>query len=294
MTRAVALATLLTGSIALTAEASQKLQLVNGDELSGVVVEEQADRVVLEHPVLGRLELARDQLAAPEPADGGAFGSGFLLDWDRSLELGISGSEGNTEDMEIRVGLDLGYEDEHKRWRFDTRYLRGSDDGVTNEHEAHVGLERDWRLTGSRWFAFANGVFDWDRFEDWDYRASAFAGPGYEIFDTPRFKLRARLGPGVTREFGSGQGISAELLLGMETEWQPGERQKVTAYTRLFPDVSDLGEFRSVSGADYTVDVGDPGGIKLRVGIENEYDSDVAPDIRQNDLKYYGSMLLGF
>ena len=294
MPRAIALLVALLGLAAVRADASDKLQLANGDELNGVIVEERNDHIILEHPVLGRVELARDQLKAEDPPDDGAFGIGLFRDWQRSFELGLTGSEGNSENMTLRAGLALDYEDELKRWRIDARYLRGSQDGDTDEHEARTLLERDWRWADSPWFLFANGVFDWDQFQDWDFRASLFAGPGYEFYDTEVFTLRGRVGGGVTREFGSGEGAIPEALLGIETDWDPDERQKIAFHNRLFPDLSDFGEFRNVTGLDYTVDVGALGGIKLKSGLENEYDSKVADDIRRNDLKYYGSVLLGF
>lgn len=272
--------------------AADTIELRNGDKLSGLVLERSEERIVLEHPVLGRLEVPTSELAPPPPPDDGAFGSGLLRDWDRTLELGFSGASGNSDNQRVSAGLELDYADEQKRWKIGAGYLLSASDGSTDDHQAFASVERDWRFPGSRWFAFGNGRFDWDQFEDWDFRLSSFGGGGYEFYDTETFELRGRAGLGLTREFGTGEGITPEALLGMEMKWALDDRQTLRAYNRLIPALDDPGEFRNVSGLDYTVSVN--GDLGLRLGLDNEYDTSVDSGTKRNDFTYRGSLVYDF
>jgi putative salt-induced outer membrane protein YdiY len=271
---------------------AETLELANGDALSGLVTERSAERVVLEHPVLGRLEIPTSALAPPPAPDAGAFGTGWLRDWERRFELGVSGASGNSNDQKIQAGLELGYEDEHARWNMDARYYRSSSDGDADAHEAHASLEHDWLLPPSRWFGFASGRYDWDAFEDWDFRLGGFGGVGYGFFDSDHFVLRGRAGLGLTREFGTGEDVTPEALLGLESEWKLDDRQTLRAYNRLFPAFAEPGEFRNLTGLDYTVRMNDI--LSLRMALDNEYESEVDREAERNDLTYRGSVVLDF
>jgi len=65
---------------------AEKMKLANGDVLDGEVVDRDADGVVLEHPVLGRLEIPASQLSISTTREG-MFGTTLLRGWDRRLEL---------------------------------------------------------------------------------------------------------------------------------------------------------------------------------------------------------------
>lgn len=86
----------------------------------------------------------------------------------------------------------------------------------------------------------------------------------------------------------------AEALLGLETEWLPAERQKVSAYTTFYPNLSDTGEFRSLSGVDWSLLISDGLGLSLNLGAQDEYESKVAPGIKKNDLLYRAALLYDF
>jgi putative salt-induced outer membrane protein YdiY len=301
----------LAAGLALAGAAhADKLRLKNGDVLSGEIVETSDAGVVLEHAVLGRLAIAADQIdaraegdaalpappAPPKPPRPGLFGSPVLRGWNKQIQLGFTGSSGNSETQDVLVGVRGSFADETKRWQFDSGYFRASTDGSSTKNQAFAMLLRDFLFPGKKYFAFATTRYDWDQFQEWDHRLSLAGGLGYAFIDRETFDLRGRAGIGTTKTFGSPGDDEwvPEAVLGLETEWLPAERQKVTAYTTFFPSLSDLGEFRNLTGVDWSLSIADGLGLSLNVGVQNEYESDVAPGIEKNDLLYRAALLYDF
>lgn len=273
--------------------AAAELALDNGDVLNGRIVEETDDRVVLEHPVLGRLEIPRSRIRE-EPPDPGLLRTGLLVDWTRQLELGISGHQGNTENSSVLGGLRLVSPEERPLWRITGRYRHSSSDGETDGHSAQLRGRRDWRLDGSPWFLRAKGTWDWDRFQDWEHRLSGHGALGNTFLQRKGLHVSALLGAGGQQEFGSGRSFRPEGLVGLEVDWSPARGQTLHAYTYAYPVLDPIGEYRTLSGADYTFPLHLERGLSLRLSFEHEYRSDVSDDVDNHDLVYATSLVLDF
>jgi putative salt-induced outer membrane protein YdiY len=286
---------------------ADSVALDNGDVLQGTVVSQDADRIVLDHPVLGRLDVPAARVRAtargdeplpapPEPHRPGLLGTGWLRGWDRSLELGVSGAEGNTDNFDLVGALRADYEDGDYRWDFSARYFYSTADNEATKNQGRAKIVRDWLFPGHRWFAYAQGRYDYDQFEAWDHRVSLGAGPGYDILQREELKLRARTGLFVTRTFGSPgrDEIAPEAAFGGEVIWKPGGRHELSAATMLFADLRDTGELRNVTSAAWKILVAEEQGLSVQIGIDNEWESDVRRTEDENDLTYYGSVVLDF
>lgn len=270
------------------------IHLANGDTLEGTVVERRDDVVVIEHESLGRIEVPAEGVV-PKRRDTGVLGTGFLQGWKRSLQLGANGAEGNSDTLAALAGLDLGLENETRRWSISGRIQYARDDGDDNTAEAFLATTHDWLEEDRTWFPYVDARWDYDRFEDWRHRLSAHAGIGAHLIHEDPFTLLGRFGPGVTRTFGSDDDRTVpELLLGVEGTWTISDRQRVTFYTRFFPDLVEIGEYRNLTGAAWIATVDPRSGLSLKIGFDNRYESITTDDSAHNDLTYYGSLLLGF
>lgn len=90
----------------------------------------------------------------------------LLEGWERRFEVGINGSEGNTENLSARVALDFFYEDAERRWLIDSAYFTKRESGDTTENEFYAQATRDWLLPDKKHFYFLTGRYDWDEFQD--------------------------------------------------------------------------------------------------------------------------------
>lgn len=266
--------------------AAKSFTLRNGDKLTGEVVSQDADAVELEHPVFGRVRIPTDQLK-PAKRIPGLFGTGFLEGWERSVDLGVSGSEGNSPEANFRIGMKLFERTERRRWRIGGDYKLSFTDGETDDNNARLHGRRDWLFPGSRWFYTNATEYQYDQFEPWEHRVSIRTGPGYHILREGPLVLDGLLGVNLTYEFGDRNELRPELLLGFELSWDISEGQALTLSNHLLPQL-DAQELRNVTRFEWKIRLLNSEHLSLLLGFDNEYDT-AAEDDKLN-LKYYSSL----
>lgn len=272
---------------------ADEIELINGDTLSGALIEQTDEHVVLLHPVLGRVEIPVADIEPPAGPAPGVLGTSILEGFTKHFELGFNGQQGNTETTNLNVALLLDAEDENRRWDFDAVYSFADADGITTKNNALVRLSRDWLRPGSRWFQFAGARFDWDQFRSWDYRVNANAGIGYALYETARFHLRGRLGGSLTKEWGGRDDLLYEGLIGVDVGYALNEDHEIQLTNVVYPALNES-RYRNITNAHWRWTLTDDPKLSLRVGLENEYDSAPIPGNERNDLRYFTNLGIGF
>jgi putative salt-induced outer membrane protein YdiY len=283
---------------------AQPLTLNNGDRLSGKVVEENAQQIVLDHPVLGRLVIERDKIAAlatteatesspanPAPPikqrNSTSPTPAVSTTVSQRIELGLSGASGNSRNSDLRLGYQRRSDSAEHHSLLKSGYQRESSDGKTEEHDFFTELTHDWLMPQSQWFRFAQGRYDWDDFEDWDSRVAVSGGSGYLFADRPDLRMAGRLGLGLSQTFGGDEDeLSPEAIVGFDSNWQVNDRQSLEASNTLYLQLDELGEFRNLTSLAWLIKLDQFNGLNLKFGAENEYESDTGGDSQSNDFKY--------
>lgn len=296
----------------------QVVTLATSETLRCRVVSETPETVTLEHPILGHLQLARASVTGiaeaepptttpppPAPAAPDArtpldlltapYEKSFWVGWKRSVDLGINGSVGTSDTFNGRVALNLN----RKTTRMETlaggMYLYTRDNQGVTKDRGEATFRNDWLLTDSPWRVWAQGKGEYDARADWTARLSASAGVGYEVINEPApdaTTLIARVGLGASREFGgSANDTVPEGVLGLDFRHAINERNSVFANVDYFPDLSEFGEFRTVSKAGWERVLDPETKLNLKVGIEHRYDSDPG-DAEASETDYF--MTLGW
>ena len=281
--------------------------------LEGELVESSADAVVLDHPVLGILSIGRADLAEGSPPPTAAEAPavdpraswleraadrilGDAEGWERSIEFGLTGSEGNTVTRDVVAAIDAASEDDARRWKLEARYFRTTADRETTRSQGRARILRDWLIPGRRHFAFAEARYDYDQFEAFDHRVSLGAGPGVDLVDRPKLALRGRSGLFLTRTFGSPgrDRIDPEASFGAELEWRPNERNDFELANTVRFSLREPGDLRNLTRVSWKTRISEEAGLSFKLGLENEWESEVLEDERANDLTYYGSLVVDF
>jgi len=262
------------------------VKLKNGDVVTGELIERTDEHIVIQHPVLGRLEIPTKDISA-DTLHPGIAGTRFLEGWDKNVSVGFSGSEGNTDEADVLVGLTLDYSDQDRHWELDGRYEVGYTDNDIDDHNARVTALRDQRFPGTRWFVFNHIAWDYDHFEAWKHRLSTGMGPGYRIIPEGRFRLDARSGPFLTYEFGDEENARPEGALGLFARWTVREGNTLRL-SSMYLQTLDEWEYRNISRLEWRMRVSAARGLSLKFGVDNEYDS--ASEDSENNLKYYTAL----
>ncbi|MCC6682977.1 MAG: DUF481 domain-containing protein [Phycisphaeraceae bacterium] len=288
---------------------SEVIELSNGDKINVEVIERTDDHLLVEHPVLGRLtipvaaaktvEVAAEPEPEPEPeklADPRLMGVAFLPGWTRHIELGLDGTSGNSDSFNLRAGFAARREDETDRWQINSAFTRSTSEGTTTRNDFYSELIKDWLLPGQKHFYFAQGRYDYDDFQSWRHRAAAAGGVGYQFYDTPKFNLLGRVGGGVNESWGGDADdmLTPEALFGLEGWWQWCDTQRLEFKSTFYPALDDLGEFRNLSSLAYVLKLDNAHNLSLKLGLENEYESQVEDGIKHNDFKYFAALVFDF
>ncbi len=286
---------LVTALVLICMNASaDEIVLANGDKINGEIVEWAVDYLVIEHPQLGRMRLELDQLDIDtgKPPKPGFFDTGFMRGWNRSISLGFNGRIGDNDSTNLTAGFDFNYGDDFKRWRFTGRYFFDQSDDGDNDNNARMDLRRDWLIPESRWFGFTAFRYQFDQFESWNHRTTFSGGPGFHLVESEAHVLDTILGLAFTREFGERQSEKGEVLWGLEWAWTISKRQRFKFENNLFPEFSpSAGEFRNLTTAEYRFLITEDPSLNWKIGVQNEYETDIEPGDKKNDLRYY--MALG-
>jgi hypothetical protein len=309
------------------------ITLVGGDVLRGTVVAESETSVTLDHPALGRVEVARERIAtvtkapvkpaevkptevtpseavvAAAPAAAAAPAPPVAVlpavappppakpdgSWKFSLSLGLTGSESDEKsNWDIRLAGAAKRESESDRTTITAEYYFQTANGENTDNNLLVqGLE-EFLFKDSKWEAFVQGNYQYDEFQLWEQRAGVYAGPGYRIFEGEPLALKVRAGAGASYEFADSD-WTPELLLADELAWKIDERSVLKQGFEFYPDIDNFGEYRFILRLDYEIALSPKGDLKGTAGVRDEYDSYVEADEgTSNDLKVYAGIKVDF
>ena len=113
--------------------------------------------------------------------------------------------------------------------------------------------------------------------------------------DSDLFDLKLKGGVGGNQTIGGeDDSFTPEGLAGLDFKYVISDRQEFTLSNTLYPDLGDFGQFRNITGAAWTLLIEEEPKLSLKLGIENEYESDPSGDSKHNDLKYYGALVYEF
>ena len=238
---------------------------------------------------------ATEQAALEAAAEEKTFWQRFREDWNSKLTLGLNGSAGPTDRQDYRIKFKTGFEDGRDRVSFDTSWYYATADGNQSQNQFQANLTKDWLQKDEPWFFFVKGQYKFDNNRSWENRTSAFGGGGYTLTKTEDVEVNTRLGFGGTYEYGSVNDFTPEALFGGSVvKWHVSERSAIAGETLYYPSLEDSRNFRIESSLEWTYKLDMADGLSLKLGVENEYDSATPNETGNNDLRYYGAVVLSF
>ena len=214
--------------------------------------------------------------------------------WERSVELGIDGSDGNSNTFNIRFGADMKRKTELEKFKFDFDYYKAESNREETANQAFLDLRYERQLRQSRLNWFLNGNIEHDAFKIYDLRLTINTGAGYRLIHEEKSTLTVRFGAGASHEIGGPEPVYIpELVYGVELDHQLTERQKIGFHCDYFPDVSDFRRYRIDAKASWQVLLDQASNLSLKLSAHDRYDA-TAYEISPNDLDYSAVLLWEF
>ncbi len=234
--------------------------------------------------------LAPDEAPKPDPES-------WLDGWAGGVELGLNGSDGNSESVNFRAGANATRDTSKYTTKATFAYAWARNATGITTNKANAGLRNDWKLgADSRWIVFAQGGVEFDDFQDWDLRLTAYAGVGYKVIKQDNMTLVLRAGAGIAKEIGGSRNeVIPEGLLGADYEWKIDDRQKFTANVDFYPRLDEFGDYRVVAKAAYEFLVDPKSKMSFKLGIEDRYQNpESGPGLKKNDIDYFALLVWSF
>lgn len=285
------------------------LTLANGDSLLGKFQSFDAatQTVTLENETLGTLHLDAQKIADAKlfNADTQVLTKIEIQEkhpkqkiWESQISGGLNGTSGNSKNLSIRGGAKTKRQTDRNKATLEGNYVLGySKDSTTgqnkkNTHRFTADGRSEWPIAPlPRLNVFLASSFEWDEFKDYDARWAISSGLGYDIIKQTNLLLATHLGAGVSREFGGTQDRwTPEGVAGVNLEYSPYDLAKFSAASEIFPNLNDLGEFRSVSKAGWTLFFTKAKTFNTGLGVEHRYDSTPGVGRKSSDWDYFATL----
>lgn len=214
-----------------------------------------------------------------------------LNGWTNSIELGLNGSDGNSQTTSFQAGADLQRITDLYTFAIDLDYQRTQASGLQTQNNGRLNVDYDRLLGGSSWTAFAKSGLEYDEFKAFDLRLNLNAGLGYYWLRNDNSTLITRFGAGTSREFGGpNEEWVPEAVFGYEASHQLTARQKLKGKLDYFPDWTDFNNYRLVSDVSWEILLDGVDNLSLKLSATNRYDS-TPEGAKPNDL-FYAALLL--
>jgi putative salt-induced outer membrane protein YdiY len=241
--------------------------------------------VLLPAPAAAAPPAAAEAIAIPQ-ATWDFWSAEFWDPWDGSVELGLSGTEGNTQTFNIRFGLKARYKTAFLVRTLEITSIQKTAAGVTTANTALVDGRLEWPMPASRWNYYIHGLAEYDQFKAFDYRLSADTGLGYEFIQTERTMLVTRAGVSASRELGGPDDhTNPEIAFGGEFRHKFNPTHAISGKVDYYPNVTDFSDFRLNSQAGWEIALAPAWGLSLKLSVIDRYDS-TPQGARPNDLDY--------
>ncbi|MEM9064211.1 MAG: DUF481 domain-containing protein [Planctomycetota bacterium] len=253
---------------------------------SAEVIEGLGGETVLRAPAISAASFVQDETPVVEDAPPSYW---EFHKWDGSVGLGLNGSTGNNERVNLRAGLDLKRTTDYLESIISFAYWYANEEAEVTEQAARAIWGNDFLFEDApRWRAFTRVVYDYDEFQNYQHRISLRGGAGYTFIDREKHVLIGRVGAGATKNLrGDELAWRPELIVGADYTWDISEKQDFEAHTDFFLDVDEAGETRVESTAEWRVLLDEETNLNLVVGALHRYDTQPGSDTNRSDLDYY-------
>jgi len=274
-----------------------KVELANGDVLTGELLESNAESLVIQHPELGDLVVPRSSLVDPDAEalalavlmpDGSESGVIEVVSpWSGEAELGINGSEGNTDNQTIRANARLTRRRELDIWDTRFNYSYETENNDATEDKRSLLSIYDWLEPGSPWRTYVAGKGEKDRFKDYDYRYSVNAGRAYEFIKNDTTESVGRAGVGWQTQIGGQEdGTDPQGLVAWQFEHAFSDRQGYEHFVSWAPLLNQMDDYILNVRAAWRIDLSDTDPWYLKLGADWDHESEPG-DAKANDVDYF-------
>jgi putative salt-induced outer membrane protein YdiY len=289
----------------IISEDSLTLTLNDGNIIHGKI-EAEEDQLLVQTTETETITLKKQQIKAVRtPAEQSKFEieqkrliERKLTDfWSGTIDVGFSMTTGNSDTRTFSAGMRGVRETPNNKFTAYVNALRVNNwsSGVmkTTAQNVWSGARYDFDVN-KKWFGFASGDFEYNKPQKLNIRAVLGGGAGLHAIRKDRINLD--LTGGLTNNYENfSNGVkrnSAELLFGEEAKIKINPRVRFNNRFVFYPNISRLGDFRSLFDASLQTDINS--WIGWHVTIGNRFNSRPVSQTEKNDFLLSTGLRISF
>jgi putative salt-induced outer membrane protein YdiY len=215
--------------------------------------------------------------------------------WTYEVALDVTGKTGNKEQVGTAVSAKAEMKTAQDTLGFYTAYDRQVADKVKSSDQFKAGVDYQNNFAGrTSWYVRDEGGFD--RVKQIDVYDIAAAGLGYDFIKKTDHTLTARAGLSFRYEDYTNPALTNLKSTGadfaLKHEWAFANSKLINEFD-FVPAFDDFSNFRFTHQTSYELPVVAPF-WKLRIGIENDYNSKPGPGIEKLDTTYFTRLVFSW
>ena len=213
--------------------------------------------------------------------------------WSYEATADIAGKTGNSEQLGTSAAFRAVRKHLRDTLQFYTGYDRQVTDGVKSADQFKAGLDYQNNFAGrNSWYVRDEGGFD--RVKDVELYNVAAAGFGYDFIKAPKHALTGRAGLSFRYEgYANPATVDVKSLgldIGLNHELEM-KNSKLVNRLSYVPSFEDFSNYRFVHESFYEIPLTNPA-WKLRMGVNNDYNSRPGAGIQKLDTTYFTRLVL--
>lgn len=277
--------------VSFSTEEPVYIRLESGDVYSGVVLADSANRMQVkgesgEIPI--SLTAVHESWLTPEqdPAR--------MKDrWNFKVAANVSGKTGNNNEKALGANISAIRKSENTELKIYASLNRKSSDGSTTSDERKAGL-RYTSYFGDFWGWYARQELENDAIENIKLRSVTAAGLSYRFYDLEYKKLSANMGLSYrseTYQDESSANRNLGLDLGLQHFYRFRNRFEIHNELTYIPSVQDFSSYLLTQKSYLDFSLAASKVWKVRLGLNNDYNSQPEGDSKGLDTTYYSSLV---
>lgn len=221
--------------------------------------------------------------------------------WKYEAEASIDGKTGNTEKCTVAGGIKATLAGPADKLLLYLRAKHARDNHVTNEKEVVGGADFERSIAGSNSSWYLRSEYEYDKINDLDPSITSAAGYGYYIKKEKDMQIRLRAGiTHIYKEYVSDTDSTSDIGIEFNYHHEINLRKlKFTPLAVLITDISYLpvfeepiDDYRIYHESSISFPLNTLKSLSLRLGVSNDYYSQVADDKKHLDTCYFAKLVL--
>jgi len=275
---------------------AEEIHLNNGDRISGTIIEETDNTVIIKTEAMGQISIEKDFIKYEEKKQIDEAKKGNAPLWQRKASVGYSQTRGNTEASQGSVELSVNRKTGDDEWTGQFKaYISTSNEKMDAKKFYGMGRYAFSFSHDLKWYNFYKVEADQDHFANIDYRLIPSTGIGYWFSDEEDWKLMTEgaIGFEHTNYRDATDNDNAAILIPRGfLEAKLIGNLKFSEDITLYPSISEGGEYRLHSETALINPINEKASWK--VSFIDDFNSNPSGNTKKNDFRLISSVDYAF